>query len=107
MAAIVDPPAFAEQARFAKCCDASYRRQQPRADDFVFAERFKLGIGNSDDSQRVTQRIEHLGTVAFGVIGRDVMFHRHHDFATSQAVLRQVPGWHLVLDRSTRRVGRG
>jgi hypothetical protein len=41
------------------------------------------------------------------VIGRDVMFHRHHDFATSQAVLRQVPGWHLVLDRSTRRVGRG
>jgi hypothetical protein len=35
------------------------------------------------------------------------VFQQLHDSAASQTVLRQVPGWHLVLDRSTRRVGRG
>jgi hypothetical protein len=51
------------------------RRQHPRAEDFVFAERFKRGVGNSDDGQRVTQRVEHFGTIAFGAIGCEVVFH--------------------------------
>ena len=42
---------------------ASGRRQHPCAQDFVFAERFKRGIANGDDGQRVTQLVEHLGTV--------------------------------------------
>ena len=70
----------------------SGRRQHSRAEDFVFAERLKRGIGNSDDGQRLTQRVEHLSTVAFGAIECGVVFHRLHDIAAFQAVFRQVPG---------------
>ena len=85
----------------------SGRRQHPRAEDFVFAERFQRGIGDRDYSQRVTQRVEHLGAAAFGAIGCDVVFHELHDVAAFQAVFRQVPGQHHIQDRSTRRVARG
>lgn len=85
----------------------SGRRQHPCAEDFVFAERFKRGIGNGDDGQRVTQRVEHLGTVTFGAIGCDVVFHELHDVAAFEAVFRQVPGQRHIQDRSTRRVGSG
>jgi hypothetical protein len=43
----------------------SGRRQYPRAEDFVFAERFKRGIGDRADGQCVSQRVEHLGTGQF------------------------------------------
>jgi len=83
------------------------RRQHPCAEDLVFAERFELGIGDRDDGQRAAQRIGHVGTVTFGVIGRDVVFHQLHDITAFQAVFRQVPGQRAILDRSTRRVARG
>lgn len=73
------------------------RQQQPRAENFVFAERFKCGIGDRDYSQRVTQRVEHLGTVPFGAIRRDVVFHRLHDVTAFEAVFRQVPGQHHIV----------
>ena len=53
----------------------SGRRHHPRAQDFVFAERLKRGIGNGNDGQRVTQRVECLGAVAFAAIGPEVVFH--------------------------------
>jgi hypothetical protein len=43
----------------------SGRRQHPRAEDFVFGERFKRGIGARADGQCVSQRVEHLGTGQF------------------------------------------
>jgi hypothetical protein len=41
------------------------------------------------------------------VIGRGVVFHQLHNVAAFQAVFRQIPGQHDILDRSTRRVARG
>ena len=53
----------------------SGRRQHSRAEGFVFAGGFKPGIGSDDDGQRVTQRGEYFGTVAFGANGPGVVFH--------------------------------
>ena len=75
----------------------SGRRQHPGAEDFVFAERLKRGIGNGNYGQRVTQRVEHLGTVPFSAIGREVVFHRLHDVTAFEAVFRQVLRQHHIF----------
>ena len=48
---------------------------RPRAEDFVFAERFDGGGGDGSESNGVTNGIEDLDGIAFRAVGRDVMVH--------------------------------
>ena len=48
---------------------------RPRAEDFVFAERFEGGGGDGSDGDGVANGVEDIDGLAFRAVGRNVMVH--------------------------------
>jgi len=48
---------------------------RPRAEDFIFAERFEGGNWNGGDGDSVADSVEDLDGIAFRAFGRDVVVH--------------------------------
>lgn len=67
-----------------------------RAENFIFAQGFKGGSGDSRNRDCVTDSIENLDGIAFRAVWGDVMLHQLHNIAAKETMLWQITGQHRV-----------
>ena len=65
--------------------------QRPHATHFIFAQRLQRGLRDSDNGERLAQRVEHLGAVAILAVAGDMVFHQFHNVAALQPLLAPYP----------------
>ena len=57
------------------------RRQHTRAKDFIFAQSFESGFGNSSDGDGFADGVEDFDGVTLAAVARDVMINELDDIA--------------------------